>query len=142
MFLWLYLLIFTLGLTLFSIFANNRRYKYLQMAYEFYKNQEENFLDYVLMEPTELEETTINKEINLIKRREVFWIKISLLSYGLIMIICAAIMILSFYNLLNIPKFVSFIFLGLLICSSYINYRGWRHFKFSKRKKLFKKRRY
>jgi hypothetical protein len=131
---WIYVLIFTLSLIILSIFANSRRYKYLRIAYSLYRDREENFLDYVLMETIDLENTIIN-EVNIIKKRETFWSKVSLLSYGLTTSICAAIMILSFYNLLGIPNFVSFIFLTLLICSAYINYRGWRYFKFSKKKR-------
>gem|GEM_PF-1521202 len=131
---WIYVLIFTLSLIILSIFANSRRYKYLRIAYSLYRDREENFLDYVLMETIDLENTIIN-EVNIIKKRETFWSKVSLLSYGLTTSICAAIMILSFYNLLGIPNFVSFIFLTLLICSAYINYRSWRYFKFSKKKR-------
>ncbi|MEM4649936.1 MAG: hypothetical protein QXP78_04645, partial [Candidatus Bathyarchaeia archaeon] len=76
---WFYLLILNICLTIFSILANNRRYKYFRIAYSFYKKlKEENFLDYVLMKNTSLEKTTINDvEVYLIKKKEIFWSKAS-----------------------------------------------------------------
>jgi len=128
---WLLALVLALGLIFFSVLANQRRYKYLRMAYRLHKSRgvEGEFLDYVLMESTDLSYTPIT-EVSMMKRKELAWSKAATISYGLTVTLCAAVMVLSFYGILKEPKWVSFLFLTLLMASSYINYRFWRHFKF------------
>lgn len=127
---WLPTLGLTLSLIIFSALANQHRYKYVRRAYRLHKDRglEGAFLDYVLMEATDLSDTPI-REVYILKRKELYWKNAATASYGISSAICAIVVVLSFYGTLKAPRWVPFLFLALLMVSAYITYRSWRYFK-------------
>ena len=100
---WIVTLLLVCILILISLVANMKRYDHLRKAHQIYlrRGLEETFIDYVLMETTDLDTVPIG-EIRVIKGREILWSRIASLSYSISTVICATVVISSFYGIFNV----------------------------------------
>lgn len=131
---WLPTLAITLSLIVLLALASQRRYRHLRRAYYLHRDRGmdgASFLNYVLMEATDLEAASIDElsPLYMLKRKELYWKNVASASYGISSAICIIVIMLSFYGTLKAPKWVPFLFLTLLMLSAYITYRSWRYFK-------------
>lgn len=125
---WLATLILASSLTAINFTANRHRYKQLYRAYRFYLEAgvPEAFIDYTLMEANELEETRIHLNMVSVRRRELFWARLSNTAYLTNMVICFSSLILLFYGILTAPSYIGMAFAAFMILNSYLTRKAWK----------------
>ncbi|MEM2530292.1 MAG: hypothetical protein QXL32_04120 [Candidatus Bathyarchaeia archaeon] len=117
-----------LVLIIVFVIADRLKYEQIRKAYRYYERDgiEGEFIEYVFLDPTTIEPDSINGEVIHIKREELRWGAIATLSYAISMIICGAVMLLLFYEIIHAPPWVGFIFLFLIMLLAYLMNRSWR----------------
>ena len=119
------------ALILISTIANKFRYEQIRKAYKHYREEGEegvggDFMEYVFLDPTAIELNSVDEEIIYLKRKEMRWRTVTMLSYAATLLICGSVMILLSYEILSAPPWISFLFLFFILLSAYSMHRSWR----------------
>jgi len=125
---WAWASILVSTLILISTISNKLKYKQLQRAYEYYEGGrvEGEFLEYVFLDPTEIEAESMDWEILRLKKEERKWGAIATASYAMAIIISGSIILLLFYEVASAPQWVGYLFLFFILLSAYSMHRSWR----------------
>jgi hypothetical protein len=119
------------ALILISTIANRLKYEQIRKAYIHYMDEEArgmggDFMDYVFMDPATIELNSTDEEIIYLKRKELKFRFIAMLSYASTILICGSVMLLVFYEILPAPPWIGFLFLFFILLSAYSMHRSWR----------------